>query len=184
MVVALFTSASSFNHLIKWIFAVLALVAAGAKAAETVRASSKGGKSRDGGAKEEHGRKQYRDLKVRFFGAYFWAILGDWLQGPYVYQLYAERGVPEGLIAVLFLAGFGSSCLFGTFTGPLADRLGRKKLAQSFCLLGAFSCATKVFCTDFWMLLLGRIVSGIATSLYFRLGPCAPDRRSLLKFGG
>ena len=30
---------------------------------------------------------KYKKLQWKFFAAYFLALLGDWLQGPYVYQV-------------------------------------------------------------------------------------------------
>ena len=65
-----------------------------------------------------------------FFLVYFLALLGDWLQGPYVYKLYAFYGFKESQIAVLYVAGFASSVLFGTCTGPLADMWGRRKMVR------------------------------------------------------
>lgn len=50
------------------------------------------------------------------------AIAGDWLQGPYVYYLYSQYGFGKGDIGQLFIAGFGSSMLFGTIVGSLADK--------------------------------------------------------------
>ena len=47
---------------------------------------------------------------------------GDWLQGPYVYALYQSYGFDRGAIGRLFIAGFGSSMLFGTVVGSLADK--------------------------------------------------------------
>ena len=47
---------------------------------------------------------------------------GDWLQGPYVYALYQHYGFGRGDIGRLFIAGFGSSMIFGTIVGSLADR--------------------------------------------------------------
>ena len=47
---------------------------------------------------------------------------GDWLQGPYVYALYQHYGFDRGDIGRLFIAGFGSSMVFGTIVGSLADR--------------------------------------------------------------
>lgn len=46
---------------------------------------------------------------------------GDWLQGPYVYALYQHYGFDRTAIGQLFIAGFGSSLLFGTLVGSLAD---------------------------------------------------------------
>lgn len=42
--------------------------------------------------------------------------------GPYIYALYEYYGYDMGLIGVLFVAGFGSSMVFGTALGSVADR--------------------------------------------------------------
>lgn len=47
---------------------------------------------------------------------------GDWLQGPYVYALYQHYGYKQADIGRLFIAGFGSSMIFGTIVGSLADK--------------------------------------------------------------
>ena len=52
------------------------------------------------------------------------------MKGPYVFQLYRDYGYGEKDIAVLFMAGYISSCVFGGFTGPLSDKYGRKRLGQ------------------------------------------------------
>ena len=93
-------------------------------------------------------------------------MLGDWLQGPYVYKLYAFYGFKESQIAILYVAGFASSVLFGTCTGPLADIWGRRKMAISFAVIYTFCCLTKLS-SDFWWLFVGRIFGGIATSMLF-----------------
>jgi len=93
-------------------------------------------------------------------------VAADWLQGPYVYDLYASYGFSQHEIAVLFVAGFGSSFFLGTYIGSLADQFGRKKWALLYVVLYCSSCFTKHF-PNFWMLMLGRIFGGIATSLLF-----------------
>ena len=47
---------------------------------------------------------------------------GDWMQGPYVYALYDHYGMDTHQIELLFVAGFGSSMLFGTIVGSCADK--------------------------------------------------------------
>ena len=44
------------------------------------------------------------------------------MQGPYVYALYSNYGMSTHDIEMLFVAGFGSSMLFGTIVGSFADR--------------------------------------------------------------
>jgi len=59
-----------------------------------------------------------------------------------------------------------SSLVFGTFVGAMADKYGRKKLCMAFGVFYSASCVTKLF-NDFNILLLGRVLSGISTSLLF-----------------
>jgi MFS family permease len=57
---------------------------------------------------------------------------------PFSFQLYHYYGFRESDIAVLYVAGFAASVLFGTATGPLADLIGRRKIAQLFCVMYTF----------------------------------------------
>lgn len=97
---------------------------------------------------------------------YYVAMTADWLQGPYVYALYSSYNFSKHDIAVLFVGGFGASMLFGTFIGAAADKMGRKRLCQVYCVLYFLSCVTK-HAKDYWVLMLGRVLGGIATSLLF-----------------
>jgi len=97
---------------------------------------------------------------------YCFMMAGDWLQGPYVFSLYQHYGFSVNQIGLLFIAGFGSSLVFGTFVGSLADRIGRKKACLLYCVIYVASCLTKHW-ADFRVLLLGRVFGGIATSLLF-----------------
>ncbi|CAL4064084.1 unnamed protein product [Meganyctiphanes norvegica] len=108
----------------------------------------------------------FKKFQYSFFLVYFMALFSDWLQGPYVYKLYEHYGYESSQIALLYVVGFASSVCFGTCTGPLADRYGRKKLALLFCVLYTFCCLTKLSPSFFW-LFLGRVFGGIATSLLF-----------------
>ncbi|KAH9724283.1 Major facilitator superfamily domain-containing protein 5 [Citrus sinensis] len=98
--------------------------------------------------------------------AVYLAIAGDWLQGPYVYYLYSTYGFGKGEIGQLFIAGFGSSMLFGTIVGSLADKQGRKRACVTYCLTYILSCITK-HSPQYKILMIGRILGGIATSLLF-----------------
>jgi MFS family permease len=93
-------------------------------------------------------------------------MASDWLQGPYVYALYKAYGFTKLEIGQLFVAGFSSSMVFGTFVGALADKLGRKRMALLFCVVYGVSCGTKLW-NNFIVLMVGRLLAGIATSLLF-----------------
>lgn len=90
----------------------------------------------------------------------------DWLQGPYVYALYKHYGYGIAEIGMLFIVGFGSSMIFGTIVGSMADKYGRKKLCLTFGVLYSLSCLTK-HSSDYRMLLLGRFMGGVSTSILF-----------------
>ncbi|ODM98400.1 Molybdate-anion transporter [Orchesella cincta] len=110
--------------------------------------------------------KEFLSFQNVYFLPYFMALFSDWLQGPYVYKLYSYYGFPQEQIAVLYVVGFASSVIFGTTTGPLADKFGRKKMVVIFCLLYSLCCLTKLS-PNFFILLIGRILGGISTSILF-----------------
>jgi len=119
----------------------------------------------------DRGDMQRQDAKrqkllYRYLAVYILSVLGDWLQGPYVYALYDAYGYSQHVISVLFVAGFGSSMIFGSFIGDLADKFGRKRYTIIYILSYIGSCVTKHF-RDFYILLLGRVLGGISTSLLF-----------------
>ena len=91
-------------------FGILCLVAIAVK---RLSKSDSKDDSAKGGIEDFSDEAKYKRLKIKFFAAYFLALFGDWLQGPYVYQLYASYGFAENIIALLFLTGFGSSSTFG-----------------------------------------------------------------------
>jgi hypothetical protein len=64
----------------------------------------------------------FNSFKNNYLLVFSIMMAGDWLQGPYVYYLYSTYGFGKGDIGQLFIAGFGSSMLFGTIVGSLADK--------------------------------------------------------------
>ncbi|OAY75526.1 Molybdate-anion transporter [Ananas comosus] len=105
-------------------------------------------------------------FKNNYLVVYSLMMAGDWLQGPYVYFLYSQYGFDKGDIGRLFIAGFGSSMLFGTIVGSLADKQGRKRACVTYCITYILSCITK-HSPEYKVLMVGRILGGIATSLLF-----------------
>ena len=88
-------------------------------------------------------KKKWVNLLWRYLLVYLLAALSGWLQGPYVYALYQDYGYAQHDIAVLFVAGFGSSMVFGTFIGGMADQFGRRLFVIVYGLTYAASCFTK-----------------------------------------
>ncbi|KAF4389447.1 uncharacterized protein LOC115716634 [Cannabis sativa] len=106
----------------------------------------------------------FNAFKNNYILVYSIMMAGDWLQGPYVYYLYSQYGFGKGEIGQLFIAGFGSSMIFGTIVGSLADKQGRKRACITYCISYILSCVTK-HSSDYKVLMLGRVLGGISTSL-------------------
>eukprot|EP01129_Flabellula_baltica_P008595 TRINITY_DN3429_c0_g1_i1.p1 TRINITY_DN3429_c0_g1~~TRINITY_DN3429_c0_g1_i1.p1 ORF type:complete len:433 (+),score=62.21 TRINITY_DN3429_c0_g1_i1:225-1523(+) len=105
-------------------------------------------------------------FQKRYLVVYYIVMFSDWLQGPYTYALYSDYGFDRETIATLFIVGYGSSALFGTFIGSVADIYGRKKFAVLFGIIYSLSCFVKLY-NNFFLLFIGRVLGGIATSLLF-----------------
>ncbi|KAJ6294793.1 hypothetical protein OIU76_022804, partial [Salix suchowensis] len=108
----------------------------------------------------------FNSFKNNYLVVYSLMMAGDWLQGPYVYFLYTTYGFGKGEIGQLFIAGFGSSMLFGTIVGSLADKQGRRRACVTYCITYILSCITK-HSPQYRVLMIGRVLGGIATSLLF-----------------
>ena len=106
----------------------------------------------------------FRKFQSQYLIVYTLAYFSGWLKGPYVYILYESYGLSESDIAVLFVAGFGSSAISGPFVGTLADRFGRKKMCLVYFVIYIASALAKHMPNFNW-LLLGRVLGGIGTSL-------------------
>lgn len=125
-------------------------------------------------------------FQLQYLSVYFTVMLADWLQGTNMYTLYSSYGVNIG---ALFLTGFLSSAVFGTFLGIYVDSWGRKFGCIIFCVLEvivfafillsySISLLTFVNLTQIVinlvehipsmpLLLLGRVLGGLSTSLLF-----------------
>lgn len=108
----------------------------------------------------------FRSFQINYLIVYLLAVMADWLQGPFVYALYTEYGYGKKEIGQLFIAGFGSSAVFGTFVGSIADKFGRKANVLVYAVTYGLSCATK-HSPNFAVLMAGRLLAGIATSILF-----------------
>ena len=121
---------------------------------------------------EDSKPKEVLQLQYRFLSIFWILKCADWLQGPYFYEVYASKvlhdGTPVslGLVGRLFLTGFASTAFFGPYVGRAADQYGSKKATVAFTIvysLGALSTKS----SRLSVLFVGRIFSGIGTSLLF-----------------
>ncbi|CAH1784953.1 unnamed protein product [Owenia fusiformis] len=109
---------------------------------------------------------KFKSFQSTYIVVYLLAMAADWMQGPYVYALYAAYGMSTHQIEVLFVAGFGSSMIFGTIIGSFADKYGRRNNAILYGVLYGLACVTKHF-NNFHILMVGRVLGGIATSILY-----------------
>lgn len=124
-----------------------------------------------GDSKRKEKPAAVKSLQIRFLIVFWLLRCADWLQGPYFYEVYASKvfngaQASIGLISKLFLTGFASTALFGPIVGRASDQYGRKKGTLAFTVLyalGAASTKSPVLA----VLFLGRMFSGIGTSLLF-----------------
>ena len=119
--------AAACRLLMTWLLAFLSLLAYAAVWLATLRArpDKAGGDGADGGrpARDE---LVYAKLRNRYLGVYALATFGDWIQGGYLYALYAEYGYSMGGIAALFVVGYGAAATVGTYVGAVGDVHGHR----------------------------------------------------------
>eukprot|EP01040_Poterioochromonas_malhamensis_P022629 gene22629-27563_t len=105
----------------------------------------------------------FRRFQLQYLSVYLITMLADWLQGTHMYTLYQSYGVQVG---TLFLTGFASSAVFGTFLGIYVDKWGRKLGCVVFCLL-EIVINTLEHIPSMPILMVGRVLGGLSTSLLF-----------------
>ena len=98
---------------------------------------------------------KFRWFQLQYLSVYLIIMLADWLQGTNMYTLYSSYGVDVG---TLFLTGFLSSAVFGTFLGIYVDRWGRKLGCIIFCVLEVKNTLLHIIA---WTILYLHAVHGI-----------------------
>ena len=105
-------------------------------------------------------------FQQRYVPIYLLAVLGDWLQGPYLYRLYHSYGYVERQVVVIYISGLVSAAMVSPVRDLFANRYGRKRAAIMLSLLYALSCLFNMF-GNYGLLIIGRCLAGIASSLLF-----------------
>ncbi|KAG5837966.1 hypothetical protein ANANG_G00218740 [Anguilla anguilla] len=106
----------------------------------------------------------FRGFQALFLRGYLLALWADWLQGPYLYKLYRHYSFLESQIAILYVCGLASCLLFAPVAAWLPQALGRRNTCLLFCLAYSACCLTKLS-RDYFVLVLGRVLGGLSTSL-------------------
>eukprot|EP00475_Leptophrys_vorax_P014232 TRINITY_DN2062_c0_g2_i5.p1 TRINITY_DN2062_c0_g2~~TRINITY_DN2062_c0_g2_i5.p1 ORF type:complete len:489 (+),score=132.32 TRINITY_DN2062_c0_g2_i5:95-1561(+) len=108
----------------------------------------------------------FTSFQRNYLTVYLIMMGADWFQGPYMYDLYESYGFSMNQIGTLFIMGFGSSMVSGPLVGVIADKFGRKFICLLFAVLYSAACVIVHF-NNYWILFIGRLLSGIATSILF-----------------
>ncbi|EJF56799.1 hypothetical protein DICSQDRAFT_140930 [Dichomitus squalens LYAD-421 SS1] len=104
-------------------------------------------------------------LSKRYLFVYTIIMGADWLQGPYIYSVYREQhGLPERLVALLFVLGFLTAGVAAPFVGVWADQYGRKRTCMLFCLTYSATCTLIQF-DALPLLFAGRLLGGFSTAI-------------------
>ena len=108
----------------------------------------------------------YRRLRNLYLSVYGLATFGDWIQGGFLYALYAEYGYSMRAVSLIFVVGYASAATIGTYVAALGDLGGHRRNCVAYGILYAISCALCNF-QSLWALLLGRMLGGIAYSILY-----------------
>lgn len=121
--------------------------------------------------KPNHPNKAYSEaafltFQSDYLNVYYLIMFADWLQGTNMYALYQSYGLLHSQIGSLFLTGFISSAVFGTFTGSYIDKFGRKNASIFYCILEVIINSME-HSSSFPILIFGRVLGGLSTSILF-----------------
>lgn len=124
---------------------------------------SKGGDDKDKNSVIGERVPKFRSFQRQYLCVYYIIMLADWLQGTNMYTLYSSYGVN---ISALFITGFSSSLIFGTFIGIFVDKWGRRFSCVLYLLLEIVINLCEHL-NNFEVLLVSRVLGGVSTSLLF-----------------
>ena len=114
----------------------LVLLSGGLGLAQSLWCSGGASKSASGADKTAHPKRgAFKAFQLQYLAVYLLIMLADWLQGTHMYTLYTSYGFSGGDVGTLFVIGFTSSLVFGTFLGLYVDKYGRKLGCIVFCVL-------------------------------------------------
>ena len=109
----------------------------------------------------------YRHVRNKYLAVYLLATFGDWIQGGYLYALYAEYGYSRWQNALLNIVGYVSAATNGTYVGALGDVRGHRRNCVLFGIVYAASCALAASSGSVLSLVSSRVLGGLAYSILY-----------------
>jgi len=110
---------------------------------------------------DEATKSSFTTLRATYLLITLVIMLADGLQGTHLYVLYEGYGFS---VASLYCLGFVTGGLCSPITGPLVDKLGRKKAAILYCVLEMFINMLEQY-PLLWGLIASRMIGGFTTNL-------------------
>eukprot|EP00547_Thalassionema_nitzschioides_P016568 CAMPEP_0194243818 /NCGR_PEP_ID=MMETSP0158-20130606/9710_1 /TAXON_ID=33649 /ORGANISM="Thalassionema nitzschioides, Strain L26-B" /LENGTH=655 /DNA_ID=CAMNT_0038979139 /DNA_START=123 /DNA_END=2088 /DNA_ORIENTATION=+ len=105
--------------------------------------------------------KEFLTFRINYLIVTIAIMLADGLQGTHLYVLYEGYGYS---VASLYSLGFVTGAITSPITGPLVDRIGRKKAALAYCVLEIGINMLEQY-PVLAGLIVSRMVGGITTNL-------------------
>jgi hypothetical protein len=81
----------------------------------------------------------YLRLRNLYLSVYALATFGDWIQGGFLYALYAEYGYSMRQIGLIFVIGYASAATIGTYVAAMGDTGGHRRNCVAYGLIYAAS---------------------------------------------
>lgn len=114
-----------------------------------------------GTSSEQQQNAEFVSLRITYLIVTLVIMLADGLQGTHLYVLYEGYGFS---VASLYCLGFVTGAFASPITGPLVDKLGRKRSAILYCVL---EIGINMLEQYQWLpgLVVSRMIGGITTNL-------------------
>lgn len=111
--------------------------------------------------KTDMSKNSFTSLRITYLFVTLIIMLADGLQGTHLYVLYEGYGFT---VAYLYCLGFATGTILSPVTGPLVDKIGRKKAAILYCALEMLINWLEQY-PSFVGLIASRMIGGFTTNL-------------------
>lgn len=108
---------------------------------------------------------QMRSLRWRYVVGFTFMSLGDWLQGPFLLDMYRSFNLSDSDVALLYMVDYGVALLCCLVVGPIATLVGSKRACVLYGVLYGASCLCNNFNGWHQLVVLGCGLDGLCNAL-------------------